>query len=114
MLLPLPLFPDRYVNTCIFLFKRGELVFCLCLDLAIGLSLAPPFPTRIGATRIWSSSFQIAAGLGPGDLCFVSFFLGGGVCGGESWDLLLVGGGGVEERKGLEESKGLLLNSFLP
>lgn len=36
------------------------------------------------------------------------------MCGGESWDLLLVGGGGVEERKGLEESKGLLLNSFLP
>ncbi|XP_027249285.1 hepatocyte growth factor isoform X4 [Cricetulus griseus] len=65
MLLPLPLFPDRYVNTFIFLFKRGELVLCLCLDLAIGLSLAPPFPTRIGATRIWSSGFQIAAGLGP-------------------------------------------------
>lgn len=111
MLLPLPLFPDRYVNTFIFLFKRGELVLCLCLDLAIGLSLAPPFPTRIGATRIWSSGFQIAAGLGPGDLCFLSFFLEGGVRGRGSWDLL---GGEFEERKGLEESKGLLLNSFLP
>lgn len=30
-----------------------------------------------------------------------------------SWVLLGVGGG-VEERKGLEASKGLLLNSFLP
>lgn len=114
MLLPLPLFPDRYVNTCIFLFKRGELLFCLFLDLAIGLSLAPPFSARIGATRIWSSGFQIAAGLGPGDLCFVSFFRGGG----SAWkgELGSVGcwGGGVEERKGLEASKGLLLNSFLP
>uniref|UniRef100_A0A8D1F9D4 Hepatocyte growth factor n=1 Tax=Sus scrofa TaxID=9823 RepID=A0A8D1F9D4_PIG len=66
MLLPLPLFPNRYVNTCIFLFKFSELVLCRCLDLAIGLSLAPPFPTRIGATGIWSSSFQIEAGLRPG------------------------------------------------
>lgn len=31
---------------------------------------------------------------------------GAGIC----WVL----GGGVEERQGLEESKGLLLNSFLP
>ena len=65
MLLPLPLFPNRYVNTCIFLFKLSELVLCLCLDLAIGLSLAPPFLTRIGATGIWSSNFQTAAGLRP-------------------------------------------------
>ena len=43
LLLPLPLFPNRYVNTCIFLFKLSELVLCKCLDLAIGLSLAPPF-----------------------------------------------------------------------
>lgn len=32
---------------------------------------------------------------------------GAGIC----W---VFGGGGVEERQGLEESKGLLLNSFLP
>lgn len=90
-------------------------MLCLCLDFAIGLSLAPPFPTRIGATRIWSSSFQIAAGLWPGDLCFVSFFLGGsGAWKGELGSVGCLGGGGVEERQGLEESKGLLLNSFLP
>ncbi|XP_007980545.3 hepatocyte growth factor isoform X2 [Chlorocebus sabaeus] len=48
------------------------MVLCLCLDLAIGLSLAPPCLTRIGATGIWSSSFQIEAGLRPGDLFFAS------------------------------------------
>lgn len=101
MLLPLPLFPNRYVNTCIFLFKFSELVLCLCLDLAIGLRLAPPFPTRIGATGIWSSSFQIEAGLRPGDLFFVSFFpkqSWGGGGGAGSWDLFGVVGGVV--RKG--------------
>ena len=98
MLLPLPLFPNRYVNTCIFLFKLSELVLCLCLDLAIGLSLAPPFLTRIGATGIWSSNFQIAAGLRPGDLFFVSFFpkQSGGGGGVGSWDLF----GGVVGKRG--------------
>lgn len=72
------------------------MVLCLCLDLAIGLSLAPPCLTRIGATGIWSSSFQIEAGLRPGDLFFVSFFPKRGVGGrrgmGECRDLF----GGVE------------------
>ena len=103
MLLPLPLFPNRYVNTCIFLFKLSELVLCLCLDLAIGLSLAPPFLTRIEATGIWSSNFQTAAGLRPGDLFFVSFFpkqsggggWGAGICLVVWWAKGWGGGGGA-------------------
>lgn len=100
-----------------FLCELSELVLCLCLDLAIGLSHAPPFPTRKGATGIRSPSLQIEAGLRPGDLFFAKFFPNEGRA--ESRDQFGgVGGwvwvGGRGEQRGVEESGGLLLNCSLP